>query len=371
MTPEPNKLEEELSNLKESVQRPNILLAGGTGVGKSSLVNHIFGQNIARSGTGKPITQTIDKYEDKDSKVVIFDSKGYEIGSEQEKSFINDVLGFCQKETDPKHTIHIAWYLIQSSGSRITDFDLDAIKRIKDLKTPVAVVFTKSDTVNEEDTRALRKIISDSLPGIPCFEVTTKDNLPEPAASELQQQLADLISWTERHLPEALRLAFISQQKIDLEKKRRDARNFVYQHATGAALTGLTPIPGSDAPLLLANQYALLARVLYLFGLDGDKDRYALIIKSAMAQLLPTIGKWGAAQLIKMVPGIGTLIGGAINAAVASSLTMAFGFAIVETVYFSKTADLEKLSGTSDDVSQAIEDTFTKFLKENMEKAQA
>ena len=39
----------------------NIVLMGATGVGKSSLVNAIFGDNIVESGNGVPITQHLEK----------------------------------------------------------------------------------------------------------------------------------------------------------------------------------------------------------------------------------------------------------------------------------------------------------------------
>ena len=52
------KILEEFEKYKKSVQKPNILLAGGTGVGKSSLINKIFGKELAKTGMGKPITDS-------------------------------------------------------------------------------------------------------------------------------------------------------------------------------------------------------------------------------------------------------------------------------------------------------------------------
>ncbi len=38
----------------------NILLMGATGVGKSSLINGLFGQEVAKAGIGKSLTQHLE-----------------------------------------------------------------------------------------------------------------------------------------------------------------------------------------------------------------------------------------------------------------------------------------------------------------------
>ncbi len=364
---EENKLNAEFAKLRATVDRPNILLAGCTGAGKTSLLNEVFKKDIAKTGAGKPITQKIEKFCDDDSKVVIFDSKGYEIGSEQEKNFMDDVVGLCKRIGTDEDKIHVAWYCIQAPGARITDFDIESIKRMCDTNTPVAIVLTKSDQVSDPDAQALIQVIVKELPGISCFEVTTKKDI-----KSLQSNLDNLVAWTNDQLPESLRMAFIAEQQRDLERKKIKARSVVHQHAVGAFGIGFSPIPGSDAPLLLTNQYALLARVLYIFGMDGEKDKYSALIKGIMANILPTLGKWTVAQALKFIPGIGSIIGGLIDASVATSLTLAFGYAIVETAYYARRNSLDEFINSDDAqmVSSVIADVFNKAfdkeLKEHM-----
>ena len=38
--------------------KTNILIAGKSGVGKSSLLNYIFGEEVSPTGAGKPVTAT-------------------------------------------------------------------------------------------------------------------------------------------------------------------------------------------------------------------------------------------------------------------------------------------------------------------------
>ena len=52
-----------LEKEKSEMQKPNLLVVGGTGVGKSSLINLVFGKEVARVGNGKPITKGIERYE--------------------------------------------------------------------------------------------------------------------------------------------------------------------------------------------------------------------------------------------------------------------------------------------------------------------
>lgn len=308
-----NDILEEFEKYKKDVKKPNILLAGATGVGKSTLINKIFGENVADAGKGKPVTMNIQKYENDNLGVILYDSPGYEIGSEKALQFEEEVINI-------KSSIHLVWYCIASSGDRVIDFDLNAIRKFRENGLDVSVLFTKSDISNEDDINKLKQSIA-VIANIDSYIISSKSDLPI-----FKGELDRLIINSIEKLPETLKIGFISAQRISLKEKWNRGHSVVAQHVAGAFAVGFAPIPFADAPILIANQMTMVTRILYIYGLDSFEN---MLVGGGtggiIGQIVATLGKTAVGGILKFIPGIGTLLGGLINGAVASLITTSLG----------------------------------------------
>ncbi len=57
------KIMDEIKENYSSLTTLNVVVIGKTGVGKSTLINSVFGENVAEVGLGRPVTQSIRKLE--------------------------------------------------------------------------------------------------------------------------------------------------------------------------------------------------------------------------------------------------------------------------------------------------------------------
>lgn len=322
------KVEEELKKQQEAILKPNIAVVGGTGVGKSSLVNRFFGENFAEIGSGKPITKGMIRYEKENVPVVIYDTEGYEISSASggKVNFDEKIKPEIERMNsgELKEQIHLVWYCISISGHRITNYDLDNIEYFSKNRMKIAVVLTQCDNDEEESdgsgktANEFKKIIKERFSNIEIFE-TSAENI------DLELDLDKLQEWSYEALDnDLLKQSFISAQKVSLEAKKKEAYKVVKIYTgTTATSAGLNPIPLSDALLIAPQQIAMCMQIAKIFNFDVMGESVQALLKQ---QVMSLVGKQLATSLLKLIPGFGQII----NAAVAGALTFALGSTMIE-----------------------------------------
>lgn len=250
----------------------------------------------------------------------VFDSPGYESGEASQKRYQDVVLKLIVDNKDSVETrIHMAWYCITQGNHRVLDIDIETIRKINALKVPIAVVLTQADASNDEQAADLKRVIEDACPGITIFETSTNPSL--------NLTTDELVAWSFDKLDEAVRTGFIAAAKGAIPTKASHGRKVVLGFVAQAGVIAASPIPFSDAPLLLANQAAMVAALANVWDLPSVKTATA---GGIVGQLAAMLGKTLAGNLIKLLPGVGTWVGDAINISVATTMTAGIGYGINE-----------------------------------------
>ena len=213
----------------------NLLILGQTGVGKSSLINALFGEIVAKAGPGKPISTHIKKYETEldGKKVNLYDSMGFEVNNEKCIKDIKNALKERSADKDIKDWFHSVTYCIQAGGLKIQDFDIKMIKQFVDENYNVIIALTKSDQIGKAKREEFIEIIKKEVK-----EETKKDIMvitvsadpeqldhmtekPKPSGLE-EYKAAILISWREIFI-NRIPLNIIEKLKKDIENAKKNA----------------------------------------------------------------------------------------------------------------------------------------------------
>lgn len=120
-------------------------------------------------------------------------------------------------------------------------------------------------------------------------------------------------------------------QKYEYQEMFEKANNIVLGFVASTGATGGIPIPFADAPLLVAQQVAMMVAINGVFKIDIEKDALKSLVTAVIGVGGATvIGKTVASNLLKLIPGIGTVAGGMISAGTAGIITLALGKAYIE-----------------------------------------
>lgn len=334
----------------------NILIAGKTGVGKSTLINTVFQGRMAATGQGQPVTQSTKEYTKKGIPVSIFDTKGLEV--KDYEPILNELINFIEtskRNTDHKKHIHVGWFCIAESSRRVEDAEILLAKHLAKLMPLIVVITTATSD------QGFKHIVEELLPFSANVIRVNSIELPMDGGFKFPPHgLNDLIQLTMEVIPEGQKKAFVAAQKISLDLKVNQSHAIVITAATAAAGIAAIPIPFSDAIGIIPIQIGMLAGISAAFGLDLNKAFLNTLISSTFTAVAGGFGGRAAVgALLKFFPGIGSAAGAAISATVAATITTTFGEAYIATLYtLSKNSPDKEFSG--EEVAKAFKENLNK-----------
>lgn len=295
----------------------NIIIAGGTGTGKTKLINTVMGQDIGRFGEGNSVTHEISEYIVENKPLTIIDSPGFELG-DQNNNFENlfKLINERRKSKNVSDHVHMMWYCINESYNRVRDIDLEQIKQIC-LKIPVIIVLTQAviteDSISDDPARSIQAYLKKEIQGAATYDdflqlaqrkakrldfiklsrskiaihrliaesIPIIDGHEHPAYG-----LNEFIELHKYYLPKISDYVFNAAQEINFNSKIESARNYVSQYSRDLMLVSKRAISESDIKNyqpVIQHMFIDIARVLDMpiqegaivilsFNILGDKD---------------------------------------------------------------------------------------------------
>ena len=177
----------------------SIILTGRSGIGKSTLINCLFNEMVAKEGTGSVETQETKPYSSKNFPFFkLTDTRGYELNakndpekiekealntiqSKKEITFLEHFWGIWNyltgkedvKNKDFQEYYHCIWFCVNGNG--LDESEKNALKQLKENKhnLPVIVVFTHGKRDNE--IKSMKNQIKNLYPDLPFIPVLARD----------------------------------------------------------------------------------------------------------------------------------------------------------------------------------------------------
>jgi predicted GTPase len=375
-----NKMLSEFHFYRDSMDQPaSVMIMGRTGAGKSSFINalvddsHFMKVGESAYSETKQV-QVAEHVTENGTKLAFLDTRGGGEGDRPDSEALRQIREAAD-EYDPR-VVFVLMPPDRSHWDEDLAFFTEAVRSIYENRKSEAVnievvgIVTKMDTIvdpfdpardynwRSPQTKSEEKIadwcnrlklnLEDKLWGfdskIDVFPVCTRFGLNDDGEEvDLRWGLDEVMRWLANHAPFDLLLKISDFLKPD--KRRELAVDLVHRFAVMSGIVGAVPIPFADAPVLAYLQYVLV-RIIYSLAHNPraktPKEYFSLI--GGTTQF---IGKVASRQLVgaltELIPGWGSVIGGAANATIAAGFTEAFGHAAI-LYYFDEVSVTETIS---------------------------
>ena len=216
-----------------SKEKGNVLVIGNSGVGKSTLINAVLGEKVAKTNFGsKGVTYNITPYENDEIDFRIIDTIGFEPSFFKERKAIKSIRTwqkFAEEKGCSNNKINVIWFCVEGTSGKLFPKAIeDMVRATKIWKSvPIIVVITKSysttDRVNNiemvknvfKEKKELNDRLECIIPVVASVFTVNNDVLVVP------EGIMELIDETNRVMPEGLKAG--EKDLFDYKLKRKRA----------------------------------------------------------------------------------------------------------------------------------------------------
>lgn len=307
------KFDEKYKDFKQSIKKCGILIVGERGKDLSSFYDALFTLGESNKIKTTPINKYISQFENDVANVFQVD-----IPSEDETEALLDVLSSFVSETE----VDLIYYCVNTEHISSEDKKKAELIRSKLEQIPICIIYITDDSSLSGDSFK----INNGLTETSTFDAFVINTL----SSEDNVEFSSLYNWSLNLIPKEKQFSYITSYSKSLLLKKERCNSIVLTRAITAAGIGLSPLPFSDAALLVPLQTEMIARISCTWNVNSLKK---IVGNLLLGNLITNFGKSAVGNLIKLIPGAGSMAGGMVNATVAGALTYALGAAFNETLY--------------------------------------
>lgn len=207
-------------------RRPvTVLVAGNTGAGKSTLINTVFGWEVARTGTGRPVTEDVEEYVSDIPPLRLLDTRGFEAGDGIAFDKVDAELARRRERGDPAAHIHVAWLCVLSGSNRFEPVHEKFIQRLAERGIPCVIALTQADR-DIDLLGYVTGLLKAHRGRFPKHDIAALELLAQPTKGRNGQEtkafgVEELLDFTDRFLDAGMKTAFAQAQIVNVELKSK------------------------------------------------------------------------------------------------------------------------------------------------------